>query len=214
MPSLATSSHQLYAELAVPLGSNSIRLLDLQPALTGNDESLLIGCLRVACLQDRPVFTTLSYVWGPEISSDHKITSLPHWVDLKITASCFKALQYIRKRCGAVTIWVDSICINQDDDDDKMSQIPLMQDIYSLADVGYIWLGEGNDASDFAIECLESRAKFFERLPLTYLAAVSQQQQKLEFRNFKRKLWEDMFCKRVPTSSPSPPFSFLNTSSP
>jgi hypothetical protein len=55
---------------------------------------------------------------------------------------------------GVLTIWVDAICINQDDEDEKMAQILLMKDIYSHAETVYIWLGLGSASTDRAIHYL------------------------------------------------------------
>lgn len=137
----------------------------------------------------------LSYAWGPTTSSSPTITLLPYEVDLEITESCFQALWHIRKQYGAVKIWVDSVCINQDADDEKASQIPLMGDIYSSARIGYIWLGEGFEGSDLAIQHLEMRARYYRRLPLACLAATSEEEEERELDKFRRKLWKDIFCE-------------------
>lgn len=185
-----------YADSKLPSGSGSIRLLSLQAAPKGQDDAPLVGVLSVARLQDRPVFTTLSYVWGNKTLKGSTIRCLPYQVDLDITANCSQALRRIRRRFGAVTIWVDSICINQDDNHEKESQIPLMQDIYSLADVGYIWLGEGSDRSDLAINSLQLRGRFLARLPLTYLNTAPGKQRRLELWRFRIRRYGDIICKK------------------
>jgi hypothetical protein len=62
-----------------------------------------------------------------------------------------------------MTIWVDAVCINQQDLKEKERQLKLMADIYSLARQVYIWLGEGTHESDAAIEYL-NKAGFQEVL--------------------------------------------------
>lgn len=179
-----SSPKELYAEFALPPGSHSIRLFDLQAVPPGRDDYPLAGHLRVQCLRDQPEFTTLSYVWDAEHSVGSTISSHPHGIDLPITDSCFQALRHIRKQAGAVTIWVDSICINQADDAEKESQIPLMQQIYSCASVGYIWLGEGSPELYAAIDELEALAMTMKGMPLAYMAAASKKMQKWELRQF------------------------------
>ncbi|KAK0713693.1 heterokaryon incompatibility protein-domain-containing protein [Lasiosphaeria miniovina] len=129
--SSTTSRQQLYAQLAVPPGSRSIRLLDLDPRPPSQDGGPLTGHLRVARLADQPSFTTLSYVWDDKACPSSALAVLPQGVDLEISANCLNALRQIRRQFGAVTIWIDNVCINQDDEVEKESQIPLMQDIYS-----------------------------------------------------------------------------------
>lgn len=61
-----------------------------------------------------------------------------------------------------MTIWVDAICINQDDEDEKDHQIPLLDVIYSCATTVYIWLGAGTSTSSSyaAINWLSKASKF------------------------------------------------------
>ncbi|PVH71482.1 HET-domain-containing protein [Cadophora sp. DSE1049] len=93
--------------------------------------------------------TALSYVWGQYSEPRDKLLCNDGCA-VDITANCRDALQIIRKRktTGITTIWVDSICINQSDDTEKASQIPNMEEIYSWAEVVYVWLGQGNELSD------------------------------------------------------------------
>lgn len=57
-----------------------------------------------------------------------------------MTNNYCQALWHICKRFGPVTIWLDLVWINQDGQDEKASHIPLMADIYSLADSVYLHL--------------------------------------------------------------------------
>jgi hypothetical protein len=62
----------------------------------------------------------------------------------------------LRKRINKpFAIWIDAICIDQGDEDEKMQQIPLMGDVYSKAATVYVWLGEGDAASDRAMKYLK-----------------------------------------------------------
>ncbi|KAH7261595.1 heterokaryon incompatibility protein-domain-containing protein [Fusarium tricinctum] len=52
-------------------------------------------------------------------------------------------------------MWIDQICINQEDNNEKSQQIPLMSRIYSLATSTVIWLAEASIGSDAALKLLE-----------------------------------------------------------
>ncbi|KAK0630506.1 heterokaryon incompatibility protein-domain-containing protein [Bombardia bombarda] len=187
------SARQLYEQLALRYGSRSIRLLDLQAQQTPATEAQpLKGHLRVACLDDSPSFIALSYVWGAKSSPPHAIKCLPQGVNLEIPTSCFHALKRIRERFGAITIWIDSVCIDQEDSEEKAGQIVLMQDIYSVAQSVIVWLGEGNERSDQAMRYLQQRARYGRRLPLAFLAAEGEMDKKKELQRFKTVFWQDL----------------------
>jgi hypothetical protein len=64
-------------------------------------------------------FKALSYVWG-----DSSVT-LPILIEDKpyqVTASCHAALRRLRE-LGESSIWIDAICINQQDDDEKAARL-------------------------------------------------------------------------------------------
>ena len=136
----------LYGSLPLISNQQSIRLLDLHKGDIGNP---LRGTLRVVTLTENPEFAALSYVWGPWSSPRNTISC--NDFPLEITENCFAALRALRALLGSVTIWVDSICVNQGDDEEKAVQIPLMGSIYTNAQPTYIWLGSGSESTDRAM---------------------------------------------------------------
>ena len=69
------------------------------------------------------------------------------------------ALRQLRDPDKEQFFWIDALCINQKDDDEKGSQIPEMYKIYTQAKNGCIWLGIHDDKSaiamDFIKDCLD-----------------------------------------------------------
>lgn len=59
----------------------------------------------------------------------------------KIGYSLASALRRLRQRHKSVTLWVDALCINQDNDLEKSQQVTLMTRIYSSATMVQAWLG-------------------------------------------------------------------------
>jgi hypothetical protein len=103
---------------------------------------------------DAPVFEALSYTWADPLTGDAKL-SQPIYVGsdldiLLVTRNCAAALRQFRRKEDRV-IWVDAICINQADGQERGSQVALMQDIYSLASRVLIYLGPGDDETDLAM---------------------------------------------------------------
>lgn len=103
-------------------------------------------------VKDKNPFRALSYVWGNPLK--------PFLVDVggsrtvRITAALFFALKRLRKERSSVKLWADGICIDQGNDEEKNHQVRLMPDIYKSAQRVYAWLGNEEDRSDLAIDCL------------------------------------------------------------
>ncbi|KAJ3940350.1 uncharacterized protein N0V96_009344 [Colletotrichum fioriniae] len=139
-----------------------IRVLEILPG-TGADK--LRGRLRHCSLELKAsfalavdgsaapmVYTALSYTWGPNVF-DETIECEGHVKN--ITKSLALALRAFRQEHSSVVMWIDQICINQDDNEEKAQQIPLMSRIYQNAMNTVIWLGESTSNSASAIKLLE-----------------------------------------------------------
>ena len=64
---------------------------------------------------------------------------------------------FVRRRrdpTKIVTLWVDALCINQEDYEEKNRQIPLMAMVYGAARAATIWLGPADANSDLAMRYL------------------------------------------------------------
>ena len=169
------SLERLYDDLALLDDHPSIRLLDLEPPTSGkqdlSDSAPLKGKLRVVRLQESLSFVALSYVWGEHTTTANSVYLEEQNCRVPLTYNCHAALHQIRRRFGAVTVWVDSICINQANEADKSKQIPLMLEIYSWARTVYVWLGDGDESSDRAMRYLRRAAACTTRLPFKFAAA-------------------------------------------
>jgi hypothetical protein len=152
IPQTPSDSDDLYAKLLIPSPSKCIRVLDIEAASSEIHDDKIVSNLRVVNLEatPKPQFTALSYVWGIE---KERYAISCNSIDLSVGKNCHSALQHLRKKLGSFSIWVDAICINQSpsSNSEKDQQIPLMGEIYSGAQVTYIWLGEGNEKSDRAM---------------------------------------------------------------
>ena len=136
-----------------------IRLLNLNSHDAYYDGKIALqGSLEDISLDSTRSFDALSYVWG---SSQTPNFILIDGKPLPITANCYIALRNLRDYHHVYRIWVDSICINQHDGQEKNTEIPLMRDIYRKARRVYVWLGESITVdgspygSDYAMEWLK-----------------------------------------------------------
>jgi len=147
----------IYADLPLPRQTKSIRVLDLQKSQFGLRDEPLVGTLRVISLgPDRPPFNALSYVWGAPSNPVDTLDCGSQQIE--ITRNCRDALRRLWEVHGAITIWVDAICINQTDNLEKEYQIPIMRDVYTWAKTVYIWLGESTFESMKIMDCLSHAA--------------------------------------------------------
>jgi hypothetical protein len=148
-----------YESLYPPL---SIRLIDLHPATeTLSDlhcEIIHVNLLDPASLH--PPYVALSYAWG----STEKTCSLRCGTShLPITSSLDAALRSIRKTSWNLLIWADAVCINQENLEERNSQVANMIHIYSRASSVLLWTGE-DDIERSGAKCLEW-LKFIARQP-------------------------------------------------
>lgn len=103
-----------------------IRLLDLHAAWDGEP---IVCTLKAVDLDELPVFYALTYVW--DIKGDSAEAIQCDGVLLEVIHNCHAALAHIRSRYGKVRLWVDALCINQNDRLEKEHQITLMSRIYA-----------------------------------------------------------------------------------
>lgn len=156
---------------STPLGDSptTIRLLDVYEQHDGCEP--LIRCkLRVVDLADSPHFTALSYVWGDATIQE---TIWCGDTPVRVTRNAWQALRHLRNKSAPLSIWIDAVCINQMDEDEKMRQISLMRSIYSSAIYVFIWLGEGNQRTERAMRYLETGGIPFRRFMNKKLADLS-----------------------------------------
>jgi hypothetical protein len=113
--------------------------------------------LHASCIIEapaKPSYFALSYVWGPFSQTDLCATStnideLRKEHSLKTAALPQTILDVMKlvSELGGRYLWVDRLCILQDDDNDKALQIPHMDSIYSLAELTII-AASGSGAHD------------------------------------------------------------------
>ncbi|KAI1088080.1 HET-domain-containing protein [Rostrohypoxylon terebratum] len=132
-----------------------IRVLTVLPG--GFDESLRVT-IDTRSLDANPVYNALSYVWGDAASANipGNVISIDG-SDFPVTSNLLAALRYLRDVLGTadpITLWVDAVCINQRDLDERREQVSMMRDIYASAERVIIWLGEEDEESEIAFNTI------------------------------------------------------------
>lgn len=142
-----------YSELQDP--RNYVRLLraTIDPQYGRHEYNLDI--FPIASLfgsPDKLTYYAVSYEWG---SPDPLKSILVNSQLLSVRNNLYDFLQRIQNKIRAGTfrsdywLWIDAICINQADIDEKAAQVSLMQRIFSNAGFVLAWLGPGG--------CFEAR---------------------------------------------------------
>lgn len=103
-----------------------------------------------------PDFEALSYVWGSTDNSETiKIVDLEgDEYAISITRNLADALPHLRSERRDRMLWIDAICINQNDLAERRQQVERMADIYSRATRVVVWLGLEADQSSLAMELM------------------------------------------------------------
>ncbi|KAK5328650.1 hypothetical protein LTR93_002435 [Exophiala xenobiotica] len=92
-------------------------------------------------LSGRPPFSALSYCWGMERKK--KVTFVngqKYWVQWNLAAF----LEQSASSAMTDWLWIDAICINQENPRERAHQVNLMGQIYSEANLVRVWLGTGS----------------------------------------------------------------------
>lgn len=134
---------------------SEIRLVTLAP---GPFEADIECQLHHELLSSKPIYEALSYTWG---DLDNVTEILLGQRRFKVTTNLEIALRYLRHEKEARTLWVDAICINQADLEERSQQVLLMREIYSVAATVLAWTGEASDDSDGAMAVVEQISKHF-----------------------------------------------------
>ena len=143
---------------------DSIRLLNLPPAGDDLNDSGLSCGLEDCRLSDNPAYEALSYTWGQPIFSEILKT---HNGTLRITENLASALRGLRLKDQIRYLWVDAVCINQDDTEEKSRQVAMMGLIYETARQVICWLGQTDESVGDAIETLKQLAASASRFGMT-----------------------------------------------
>lgn len=113
--------------------ASEIRLFKLLPLRLG---SHIQGEFVITPLMSAPAFEAVSYRW----KTGHTIPILLEGRKFLVFEAVYYMLQGLRLPEDNRLLWIDAICINQEDMDEKRWQVIIMCDIYKLAERVIGWL--------------------------------------------------------------------------
>ncbi|OQV09518.1 hypothetical protein CLAIMM_13632 [Cladophialophora immunda] len=160
---LSPVSEEPYTYKPLSFEKAEIRLLALHNA--DDDSEEIRGSLVHVSLEESQAarlkqYTAMSYCWG-EPKMDGRVVVDGHV--FPVTPNLESALRQMRKRATkeAATAripsprtfwWIDQICINQEDIEERGNQVSLMRRIYRGAQSVHVWLGDSIEGSALAMD--------------------------------------------------------------
>ena len=118
-----------------------VRLLKLHPDYLDGGGPLGFS-LEYASLINPPEYIGLSYCWGDAKKSSEAMIDVGErsFFNVKVTSNLGQALRGLRPKIGKTRLWVDALCINQEDLTERSQQVRLMRQIYSRAKEVISWV--------------------------------------------------------------------------
>ena len=132
-----------------PLQKGEIRLIRMRHQET--DDMHIAGHIASYPLNECPSYMALSYCWGKDVPS-HLLVMNGQRIILQDNLDSFLRRVIRYKKREVDFLWIDAICINQADNEEKNTQLALMRDIYASASRIVIWLGEYGGNNHMALE--------------------------------------------------------------
>lgn len=105
-------------------------------------------------------YEALSWCWGQEVKDRAiRIQESGKYYRLAVTRDLTLALKYLRHPHEERILWIDALCIDQENHEERNHQVQMMSLIYSGAKQACIWLGEDTDDSTTAIRFIHEIMK-------------------------------------------------------
>jgi hypothetical protein len=144
-PSTNTNPHEVhrYEPLDKSVKS-SFRLATLLPGLLHSQPRVTLSN---STLENQSVsYEALSYVWGDQ--SSRRTINLDG-SDFEVTESLYHALNHVRSRWRPRVLWIDAICIDQTNIQERNHQVASMAEIYESCQRVIVWLGDEHEKTGF-----------------------------------------------------------------
>lgn len=181
-------SEYIYRPISQPNGIRLLRLLPSKDELGDIRCELFESALRSSDKHLRP-FEAVSYCWGSnDKTKSIRVTDQDHDQELKVTENLHAALVRLRDEDIVRILWVDAICIDQSNKEEKGHQIKQMAELYAKAGRVIVWLGESENGSDKALMAIHEAARNLQYASSPLLAS-DQSISALFERPWFRRIW-------------------------
>jgi hypothetical protein len=104
-----------------------------------------------------PKYEALSSVWGDktqqvEITVVNTAKATEEQSKIEVQLDLAGAIRQLRHTDRIRTLWIDVICIDQNDKSEKVAQAKRIGRVYALASAVIVWLGHGGDSAVLGLE--------------------------------------------------------------
>ncbi len=123
--------------------TSQIRLLRICSA---TEHGSLVATQQTFAIATAPPYAAVSYTWGP-VQPVAPVTI--NAIEISVRQSCRYALWQSFLHNSELLIWIDSICIDQDNSHEKSSQVGMMGDIFRQAQLVFTSIGSHQHDSAF-----------------------------------------------------------------
>ncbi|KAL0933286.1 heterokaryon incompatibility protein [Colletotrichum truncatum] len=143
----------------LPDSSSYIRLLKFKEAGDSSPSIVSTSCfLQIFALSKAPPYIAISYTWGP--STPLKNIEVDGY-QVPVRANCEAVLQQCYQYDSTAFYWIDAICIDQENLEEKGPQVSMMGRLYGGADHVMACTGDHEDDSELLYATLEKNAELF-----------------------------------------------------
>ncbi|KAK9794764.1 putative Heterokaryon incompatibility domain-containing protein [Seiridium cardinale] len=159
-----------------------IRILRLR---LGDFKDPIDSELFIEDISNDPEYEAISYTWADEDGNADKCRTITvNDRAFSVTTNCEAALRRVRYRYNTRRVWIDAICIDQSNDDERGHQVQLMSQIFQKALQVFVYVGESDRPNDRCQPtCWDLNAPEYYPLP-TY-----QELSQLVERRYFTRLW-------------------------
>ena len=161
LPTVAKPGRQALVYRTLQQTTSEIRLLQILPSASARST---VNCrLSTVSLDDSPEYVALSYVWGDAtVTRNIRINDCV----IPVTTGLESALRQMRASLFDLSasesalrdlpsrFWIDAVCINLQDMQERSHQVQLMRKIYQQASSVLVWLGPQEDVLSYGMAAI------------------------------------------------------------
>jgi ankyrin repeat protein len=130
----------------IDLEGHAFRLLRL---LKGDDDLIQCELFESKLAPPEYGYAALSYTWGSE---SRPCEIIINGSKMTVTKNAYLALRDLRYQERDRFLWIDALCIDQDNREEREQQVKQMGSIYSTAERVVIWLGEATYDTNYVMQ--------------------------------------------------------------